>query len=94
MKRGSILVWFVHRHSQHMRPGRTAFSRFWKPNRIAVSMPNSDPMYFHQEQFAIVEFLLRMRVQEWHQPRHELGDDLQVVVQLNADNPQGPTTVC
>ena len=48
-------------------------------------MPDSDPMRFHEEQFAVIELLRRMCVQKRQQALHELGNDLRVVVQLDAD---------
>ena len=48
-------------------------------------MPDSNPMDFHEKQFAVIELLLWMRVQERQEPRHELRDDLRVAVQLNAN---------
>ena len=45
-------------------------------------------MDFHEKQFAVIEFLLRMRVQKREQPGHELRNDLRMVVQLNADDAQ------
>ena len=45
-------------------------------------------MHFHEEQFAVIELLRLMRVQEREQAFPELRNDLRMVVQLNADDAQ------
>ena len=45
-------------------------------------------MDFDEEEFAAIEFMVRVRVQICNQPRHKLRNDFRMVVQLNGDDAQ------